>query len=128
MSRQVAPSVEECIRRVFDSHPRIRSCALVDHTGTTVAGGMREGVISLNPLNEDERLTLQMLMIVLMNDSSNRFLGKADYVIIHRGRVMIIVFPVSVQRLICISTEPDYPVAQVEMLAQLIDVEFLEKV
>lgn len=128
MSREVNPSVEERIRIVFRSDERIRSCALVDHTGTTIAGGMREGVTSLNPTAEDERLKLQLLMVVLMGDSSNRFLGKPNYLIIHRDNVMLIVFPVSVQRLICISAEPDYPVSQVEVLAQLIDVEFLEKV
>lgn len=128
MRSHVTPSVEECIRRVFDSDERIRSCALVNHSGSTIAGGMREGVTSLNPAAEDERLKLQLQMIVLMGDSSNRFLGKPNYLITHRDNVMLIVFPVSDQRLICVSAEPDYPVAQVELLAQLIDTVCLEKV
>jgi predicted regulator of Ras-like GTPase activity (Roadblock/LC7/MglB family) len=77
---------------------------------------MRPGVKSLEPEQEYDRVGLQMSTISGIHDTTEKYFGKADYTIIHRKKVMMLILPTNGDRIINVTLEPDYPLGEVERL------------
>ena len=61
--------------------------------GRLIAGGMREGVESLEGLKKDELLFMNLaLEVKLRHDFDDEF-GKVDFVIFYRDKIIIMSFP-----------------------------------
>jgi hypothetical protein len=61
--------------------------------GTLISGGMRPGAKSLEPNTEAQRVDLQVVVTRGMTELAQSYLGRTDYVIIHREKLMLIVLP-----------------------------------
>jgi hypothetical protein len=107
------------VKALFESDKRIRYCAIIGEKGREVVGGMRPGVKPLESELENSRLRIQTLIGMAMNRNWNGLLGDADYVIAHRSRVMLIIFPLSGINSLLVSAEPDYPL---EQFGQILDI------
>jgi len=114
--RDVDALVEMTLR--FDS--RVRYCAIIDERGAEIAGGMRPGVRSLESKSEGPRLRGQSVIVRAMAETWDDVHGRADYMIVHRGRVSLFFFFLAGSRLLLVSTEPDYPLQRFQALAELI--------
>jgi hypothetical protein len=63
--------------------------------GRLIAGGMRKGVGSLEGVKKDELLFMNLaLEVKLRHDFDDEF-GPVDFVVFHRGKVIIMSFPFS---------------------------------
>jgi hypothetical protein len=109
------------MQKVFGFDKRIRYCAILDEMGRVAGGGMRPGVQSLEPREEEERVDIQMVVARGMSDAAHPYLGKTDYVIVHRDRLMLIAFPRRGGKTLLVSAEPNFPLGRVGALAKVVD-------
>ena len=107
------------VKAFFDADERIRYCAVIDEKGEEIVGGMRPGIKSLSSELESSRLRIQTLIGMAINKNWNSLLGDADYIIVHRSKVILFIFPLSGIKSLLVSAEPDYPL---EMLSRIADV------
>jgi hypothetical protein len=97
---------------LLESDKRIRYCAIIGERGEEIVGGMRSGVKSLEPERESSRLRLQTMIGMAMNRDWNKLFGDADYIIVHRQKVVLFVFPLSGVKSLLVSAEPEYPLEE----------------
>jgi len=107
--------------RVFKLDRRIRFCGTLDERGKVISGGMRPGVKSLEPNDEAERVDLQMVLTRSMSESAQPYLGKANYVIIHRENLMLAAMPRKDRKTVLVSAEPGFPLTKMKALLRVVD-------
>ena len=107
--------------KVFRMDKRIRFCGVLDERGKVMSGGMRPGVESLEPDEEAERVDLQVVLTRSMSESAQPYLGRTNYVIIHRESVMLVAMPRQDRKTILVSTEPSFPLAKVKTLLGIVN-------
>ena len=108
------------LREVMAFDPRIRYCAVLDAMGRTIEGGMRPGLLSLEPDEEADKVDLQMVLIRGITEGARGYLGGVNYVIIHREKLMLIAIPASNGRTILVSAEPDFPLERAKAFFELV--------
>lgn len=122
---QLAKSSESEARRatakIFLFDRRIRYCALVDHKGDVLAGGMRPGTTQLVPPQETAKLHIQGMLHGGLHEGWNKFLGRVNVVAVQREKSFQIRFFLASGRNLAVSAEPDFPFRKVESLAKLVD-------
>jgi len=110
--------------KVFKLDKRIRYCGVLDERGKVTSGGMRPGVKSLEPDEEAERIDLQVVLTRSMSESAQPYLGRTNYVIIHRENVMFVAMPRKDRRTILVSTEPSFPLAKVSAVFKVVETNY----
>jgi hypothetical protein len=111
--------LEKLCNQVFKSDRKIRYVGILDETGRLVAGGMRKGVSSLEPMSEDLRLMANLTIQLSTDKTWDRYFGTTQYTFIKRERVSIIVFHIG-DKVFLISTEPDFPLQQAQAVRDAI--------
>jgi hypothetical protein len=102
-------AASQVIKALFDSDRRIRYGAVIGEKGEEIVGGMRPGIKSLESERESSRLRIQTLIGMAINRNWNELLGDADYIIVHRSKIVVFIFPLSGMKSLLVSAEPDYP-------------------
>jgi len=112
-------SASRIVEVLFESDKRIRYSAIIGEKGEELVGGMRHGIKSLERERESSRLRIQTLIGMAMNRNWDDLLGNADYIIVHRSKVMLFLFPLSGMKSLLVSAEPDYPLEEVRRIADI---------
>jgi len=110
---------DRILKALFESDKRIRYCAIIGEKGEEIVGGMRHGIKSLEPERASSRLRMQTLIGMALNKNWNDVLGDADYIIAHRSKVMLFIFPLAGLRSVLISAEPEYPLEEFRRIADV---------
>jgi hypothetical protein len=97
----------------FDRH--VRYAAILDETGRQIAGGMRKGILSLEPQSEDLRLIANITIQLSTDKTWDKFFGRSQYTFIKREKVNILTFSLG-NKLLLVSTEPDFTLQQAQDL------------
>ena len=105
---------------VFSLDKRIRYCAVLDGMGRVISGGMRPGIKSLEPTEEADRVDAQIAVTRGMAEAAHAYLGKTDYVIIHRQKLLLIAIPLEGDRTVLVSAQPDLPLSHLEALMKIV--------
>ena len=100
---------------MFKFDRRVRSAAILDQEGRQIAGGMKKGIPSLEPLSEDLRLIANITIQLNTDKTWDRYFGKNQYTFIKRERVNIMTFYLG-NKLVLVSTEPDFTLQQAQDL------------
>jgi hypothetical protein len=108
-------------KKIFDFDARVRYCGVLDEKGHTISGGMRPGFKSLEPEGEAERVDLQIVLVRAMSESTRQYLGKTNYIVIHRDKLMLIALPRKHKKTLLISAKPDFPLGKLKALVQLVN-------
>ena len=108
------------VKATFESDRRIRYCALIGEKGEELVGGMRPGIRPHETELESSRLRLQTLVGMAMNRNWDTLLGDADYIIAHRSKVVLFLFPLSSLRLLLVSAEPNYPLRKFRTILRIV--------
>lgn len=108
-------------QKVFSFDKRIRYCATLDELGGVVSGGMRPGLKSLEPNGEAKKVDLQVVVARGMNETTQEFLGKTDYLIVHREKMILFAFPRDDKKTVLVTAEPGFPPQKAKELLRLVD-------
>src|SRR5712692_5658106 len=108
--------------QIFAFDKRVRFCALIDEKGNVVSSKSRQNLTSLNPESEDKRLFSQIGLAVLMDRGWDRFFGKTKAIVIAKEKVSILIYSLADLRAVVVAIEPDFPMARISEIGEVIDV------
>jgi hypothetical protein len=100
---------------MFKFDRRVRSAQILDESGKSIAGGMKKGIPSLEPQSEDLRLIANITIQLSTDKTWDRYFGKTQFTFIKREKVNIMTFNLG-NRLVLVSTEPDFTLQQAQDL------------
>ena len=116
------PSREKkLVEEVLSLHKSIRYCGVIDEEGELIAGLMKKGVKSLEPEAEDPKLIKQLAILIGADKAWDAYLGKTDYIVFHKGRVNLLLFPVHGLKGVLVSTKPSFSTEKMDGIRAAID-------
>ena len=80
-------------KEVFELDDKIRSARIINGKGKLVAGGMRQGLKSLEDAKKDEMLFMELSLRVRMRHEFDEEFGKVEFSLSYRGKVILMSFP-----------------------------------
>jgi len=101
--------------QVFKYDRRVRYAGILDDTGRVVAGGMRKGILSLEPASEDLRLMANLTIQIGTDKTWDQYFGRIQYTFVKREKVNMLIFGVG-NNLMLITTQPDFDLQQIAHL------------
>ena len=106
---------EKICTEMFKFDRRVRFAAVLDHSGRQIAGGMKKGIPSLEPVSEDLRLMANITIQLSTDKTWDQYFGKIQFTYIKREKVNMLTFPMGT-KLVLVSTEPDFTLQQAQDL------------
>jgi len=81
-------------KKVFELDEKIRSARIINGKGKLIAGGMKQGLKSLEDAKKDEMLFMELSLRVRMRHEFDEEFGKVEFSLSHRERVILMSFPI----------------------------------
>ena len=91
-------------KEVFELDEKIRSARIINGKGKLVAGGMRQGLKSLEDAKKDEMLFMELSLRVRMRHEFDDEFGKVEFSLSYRGKVILMSFPMG-ENVLFVSSE-----------------------
>ena len=95
---------EKICKKVMELDPKIRFAGIINEKGRLFAGGMREGLRSLEDSRDDEMLYMELVLRAKMRREFDKVLGPVQFAMSYREKVIIMSFPVN-DNVLLLSTE-----------------------
>lgn len=95
---------EKICKKVMELDPKIRFAGIINEKGRLFAGGMREGLKSLEDSRDDEMLYMELVLRAKMRREFDKVLGPVRFAMSYREKVIIMSFPVN-DNVLLLSTE-----------------------
>ena len=104
---EVVKTIEEdFVQKIFALDRRVRFVGIIDNEGELIKGGMRRGLIALEPTKKDEdKLYLKWFLMQTMTDEWSSFLGKKVMLYTRYERLDMYGIPLKNSRILLVSTE-----------------------
>jgi Family of unknown function (DUF6659) len=90
---------------IFALSPAVRSAIVIDKMGRLVAGGMREGITSMEEKDDTQKLYVQFALRSVMREDFDEQFGKTLYSFSERERIKLASFPLDDQYIVRVSIE-----------------------
>lgn len=91
-------------KKVFELDEKIRSARIINGKGKLAAGGMRQGLKSLEDSKKDEMLFMELSLRVRMRHEFDEEFGKVEFSLSYRERVILMSFPLD-ENVLFVSSE-----------------------
>ena len=91
-------------KKVFELDEKIRSARIINGRGKLVAGGMKQGLKSLEDAKKDEMLFMELSLRVRMRHEFDEEFGKVEFSLSYRGKVILMSFPIE-ENVLFVSSE-----------------------
>ncbi len=108
-------SYEKICAEVFKFDRRVRFASVLDGSGRQIAGGMKRGIPSMEPVSEDLRLMANITIQLSTDRTWDKYFGKIQFTFIKREKLNILTFHLG-DKMILVSTEPDFTLQQAQDL------------
>jgi hypothetical protein len=92
---------------IFALSPAVRSAIVIDKMGRLVAGGMREGITSMEEKDDTQKLYVQFALRSVMREDFDEQFGKTLYSFSERERIKLASFPLDDQYIARVSIEKE---------------------
>ncbi|MCL4437341.1 MAG: hypothetical protein M1503_05030 [Thaumarchaeota archaeon] len=112
-------SFDDLRTKLFKFSRELRYAAVLDRNGRVVSGGMRKGVKSLEPKEEELRLMAHIVSESSTRETWDRYFGKTIYTIVRRENVILMVFQ-GKKQLIFITAEPTFGLEKVAAIREML--------
>lgn len=118
------PTYEKLHKKVLKFNRKIRYIAILEKNGRRISGGMRRGIKSLEPKEEELRLMAHVESENSTRETWDSFFGKTLYTIVKRENVILLVFPRD-NKIILVTTEPEFDINEIPDLREII-IEYMD--
>ena len=85
----------------------MRSARFINSRGHLVAGGMKEGLLSLEAKKQDEMMFMELALRVRMRHEFDNEFGVVHFSLSYRDKVIVMSFPLSNDDVLLVSREKD---------------------
>ncbi len=101
--------------KVLDLDDKIRFAGIIDEKGKLVAGGLRQGLKSLEDPKDDEMLFMELALRVKMRQEFDKQLGPVKFSLSMREKVIVMSFPVDNSHVLYLSADRNFDFAKVPL-------------
>lgn len=99
--------LEKICKKIISLDSKMRSARLINSRGHLIAGGMKEGLLSLEAQKQDEMMFMELSLRVRMRHEFDKEFGEVHFSMSYRDKVIVMSFPLSNDDVILVSCEKD---------------------
>jgi hypothetical protein len=105
--------LEAICQDILKLHPKMRSARFINSRGHLVAGGMKDGLLSLEAKKQDEMMFMELALRVRMRHEFDNEFGIVHFSLSYRDKVIVMSFPLSDDNVLLVSREKDTDFADI---------------
>ena len=99
--------LEEMCQSIIKLDPMMRSARFINGRGHLIAGGMKEGLMSLEAQKQDEMMFMELALRVRMRHEFDNEFGEVHFSMSYRDKVIVMSFPLTNDDVLLISCEKE---------------------
>ena len=99
--------LEKLCQKITDLDPNMRSARIINNRGHLVAGGMKQGLLSLEAQKQDEMMFMELALRVRMRHEFDKEFGEVHFSMSYRDKVIVMSFPLANDDVLLVSTEKE---------------------
>ena len=105
--------LEKICQKIIKLDPKMRSARHISSRGHLTAGGMKDGMFSLEDQKHDEMMFMELALRVRMRHEFDAEFGEVHFSMSYRDKVIIMSFPLSNDAVLLLSCEKDIDFAKI---------------
>ena len=99
--------LEGICQQILQLDPKMRSARFINARGHLAAGGMKDGLLSLEAKKQDEMMFMELALRVRMRGVFDSEFGIVHFSLSYRDKVLVMSFPLSNDDVLLVSREKD---------------------
>ena len=99
--------LERICQQILQLDPKMRSARFINSRGHLAAGGMKDGLLSLEAKKQDEMMFMELALRVRMRHEFDNEFGVVHFSLSYRDKVIVMSFPLSNDDVLLVSREKD---------------------
>ena len=99
--------LEKICQDILNLDSKMRSARFINTRGHLTAGGMKDGLLSLEAAKQDEMMFMELALRVRMRHEFDNEFGIVHFSLSYRDKVIVMSFPLSNDDVLLISREKD---------------------
>lgn len=99
--------LEKLCQKIVNLDPKMRSARFINSRGHLIAGGMKEGLLSLEAQKQDEMMFMELALRVRMRHEFDNEFGEVHFSMSYRDKVIVMSFPLTNDDVLLISCEKE---------------------
>jgi len=99
--------LENICQQILKLDPKMRSARFINARGHLAAGGMKDGLLSLEAKKQDEMMFMELALRVRMRHEFDTEFGIVHFSLSYRDKVIVMSFPLSNDDVLLVSCEKD---------------------
>jgi hypothetical protein len=99
--------LEKICQKIIALDPKMRSARLISSRGHLTAGGMKDGILSLEAQKQDEMMFMELALRVRMRHEFDSEFGEVHFSMSYRDKVIVMSFPLSNDDVLLLSCEKE---------------------
>ncbi|MDE1829090.1 MAG: hypothetical protein KGI25_02090 [Thaumarchaeota archaeon] len=103
-------------KMIMDLDPQMRFVGVINERGKLLAGGLRDGLKSLEDPKDDEMLFTEVALRARMRKEFDAQLGAVKFAMSVRDKVIIMSFPLSDRNILYVSANPEIDYGDISKL------------
>jgi len=97
--------LENICQQILKLDPKMRSARFINARGHLAAGGMKDGLLSLESKKQDEMMFMELALRVRMRHEFDTEFGLVHFSLSYRDKVIVMSFPLSNDDVLLVSCE-----------------------
>jgi hypothetical protein len=99
--------LEKLCQKITDLDPNMRSARIINNRGHLLAGGMKQGLLSLEAQKQDEMMFMELALRVRMRHEFDKEFGEVHFSMSYRDKVIVMSFPLANDDVMLVSSEKE---------------------
>jgi hypothetical protein len=99
--------LEKVCQKITNLDPPMRSARIINSRGHLVAGGMKQGLLSLESQKQDEMMFMELALRVRMRHEFDKEFGEVHFSMSYRDKVIVMSFPLANDDVLLVSSEKE---------------------
>jgi len=99
--------LEKICKKIIKLSSTMRSARFINSRGHLTAGGMRDGIFSLEAQKQDEMMFMELALRVRMRHEFDKEFGEVHFSMSYRDKVIVMSFPLVNDDVLLISCEKE---------------------
>ncbi len=99
--------LEKMCQKIIALDPKMRSARFISSRGHLTAGGMKDGLLSLEAQKQDEMMFMELALRVRMRHEFDSEFGEVHFSMSYRDKVIVMSFPLTNDDVMLVSCEKE---------------------
>ena len=99
--------LEKMCQKIIALDPKMRSARFINSRGHLTAGGMKDGLLSLEAQKQDEMMFMELALRVRMRHEFDSEFGEVHFSMSYRDKVIVMSFPLSNDDVLLLSCQKE---------------------